>query len=194
MRKSVFVVVVGMIFGLACARVRLEAPQEPIKVDVSMRLDIYQHVVKDIDSIEDIVSGPKGKLKTGGPDSLLRGFIINAYAEEALTPEIESIALRRKERHEALAALEAKGVIGENKLGLVELKIPQNGDPAAEELIAQENKDRMRIYQEVSRKNSVLVDEVQKIYVKRLHKDAPVGTPLEVFSDSGNAYVWEIKK
>jgi uncharacterized protein YdbL (DUF1318 family) len=194
MRKSFFVVVVGMIFGLACARVRIEAPQEPIKVDVSMRLDIYQHVVKDIDSIEDIVSGPKGKMKNGGHDSLLRGFITNAYAQEALNPEIENAALRRKERHDALASWEAKGVIGENKLGLVELKIPQNGDPAAEELIVQENKDRMLIYREVSRKNSVLVEEVQKLYTKRLHKDAPVGTPLEVFNESTKEYAWEIKK
>ncbi|MDD5729736.1 MAG: hypothetical protein PHN57_01210, partial [Candidatus Omnitrophica bacterium] len=59
-------VAASVILVLGCARVRVEAPKEPIKVDISMRLDIYQHVTKDINDIENIVTGSEGKDKKAG--------------------------------------------------------------------------------------------------------------------------------
>ena len=49
--------VVGSLVLGGCASVQVNAPKEPIKMDISMRLDVYQHVVKDIDDIESIVAG-----------------------------------------------------------------------------------------------------------------------------------------
>ena len=80
---------------MACARVRVEAPKDPIKVDISMRLDIYQHVQTDINQIENIVSGAQEKPKPKDGQSLLDHFIHSAYAQEGLSPEVEQAALRR---------------------------------------------------------------------------------------------------
>ncbi len=49
--KSSLVFLAGIFVMLGCARVSMVAPKEAIKLDVAMRLDVYQHVVKDIDSI-----------------------------------------------------------------------------------------------------------------------------------------------
>ena len=95
--KIFLILFLGLAAGLGCARVRVEAPKEPIKVDISMRLDIYQHVEKDIDAIENIVSGPPGEQKAAdkGKQSFLSYFLETAFAEGSLSPEVEKAALRR---------------------------------------------------------------------------------------------------
>lgn len=178
---------VGLVLTLGCARVRVEAPKDPIKVDISMRLDIYQHVEKDIDAIEDIVSGGKAK----GGQSMLNYFVSEAYAQD-LSPEVEAAAIRRRDRLQDLSAWEQKGVIGENKLGLVEVRNSKSADASVEELIKSENADRMIIYQAVAAKNGTSVEEVQKLYAKKLQASAPAGTPIEIINDS-SSYVWKVK-
>jgi uncharacterized protein YdbL (DUF1318 family) len=81
--------------------------------------------------------------------------------------------------------LEAKGVIGENKSGLLTVK--QAGLPTAAEIVNAENSDRMIIYQGVARKNGSSVEDVERLYAKRLQADAPAGTPIE--TDDG----WAVK-
>jgi hypothetical protein len=176
---------------IGCARVRVEAPKEPIKVDITMRLDIYQHVQKDIDEIENIVSGTQETPAPKNGQSLLDYFICSVYAEEGLSPEVEQAALRRKDRRTDLISWQQKGIIGENKSGLLELR--GLGSPEAEKLIKEENNDRMVIYQAVAKKNGTSVEEVQKLYAKRLQQDAPGGTPIEVLEESSGAYAWKVK-
>jgi len=166
-------------FSLGCAKVRVGGTKDPIKVDISMRLDIYQHVQKDIDAIESIVSGSKDNKKAADKQSLLGIFVREAYAQEGLSPEVEQAALRRKDRLIELSSWEAKGVIGENKNGLVEIRNSQGADSAAGQIVAGENADRMIIYQSVANKNGTSVEEVQKLYAKRLQTNAPAGTPVE---------------
>lgn len=169
-------------FGLGCARVSVQAPKEPIKVDISMRLDIYQHIENDIDKIENMVTGDSSKGK--GPQSFLNLGVTEAYADEGLSSDVQAAALRRKERRAELVALEQQGILGENRSGLVELR--KVGASIAFP-INDENKDRMIIYRAVAEKNGSSVEEVQKLYAKRLQADAVPGTPIEV--DSG----WTIK-
>ncbi|OGX19083.1 MAG: hypothetical protein A3K83_02890 [Omnitrophica WOR_2 bacterium RBG_13_44_8b] len=193
MKKGLFFLL-SIAFMLGCARVRVEAPKDPIKVDISMRLDIYQHVAKDIDEIENIVSGSKDKPQSKNGSSLLGYFVTFAYAQDSgLSPEVEQAALRRKDRRTELATLEGKGTVGENKSGLVEIKVPEQSDASAESLVNAENNDRMVIYEAVARKNGTSVAEVQKLYAKRLQQDAPTGTPIEVLNESSGAYEWKIK-
>lgn len=180
-----------VISAWGCARIRVEAPKEPIKVDVSMRLDIYQHIEKDIDKIESMVTGGEEKPQARDNQSLFRLLINEAYAEEGLGVEVEEAALRRKERRPQLVSLEENGVIGENKSGLVEIRISGQSDSAAA-LVQEENNDRMTIYRQVAEKNGSSVEDVQKLYAKRLQSDAPKGTPIEVIDDSG-AYEWKLK-
>lgn len=190
--KIILVLLAGIVLSLGCARVKVEAPKEPIKVDISMRLDIYQHIEKDIDAIEGIVSGSKEKARTKDNHSLLNYFIVTAYADEDLSPEIEQAALRRRDRLEALSVLEEKGLLGENKSGLVEAR-GSSSDAKSKELIEKENNDRMVIYRSVAQKNNSSIDEVQKLYAKRLQEKAPAGTPIEVFNDSTGTCEWKIK-
>jgi len=191
--RIIFFVLLALFFGLGCARVKVEAPKEPIKVDISMRLDIYQHVEKDIDAIESIVSGSKENKKAVDKQGLLRISIKEVYAQEALSPEVEQAALRRKDRLSQLSLWEEKGVVGENKAGLVEIKNSEGLDVAVTQIIDAENSDRMIIYQSVAKKNNTSVEEVQKIYAKRLQGSAPSGTPIEVLNQATGSYEWKIK-
>lgn len=193
MKRLVLFLMLGVIFGLGCARVRVEAPKEPIKVDISMRLDIYQHIQKDIAAIENIVSGSKEKTKSGNNQSLLNYFVRPLYAQEGLDPEVEQAAIRRRDRLSDLNNSQSKGVIGENKSGLVEIRVPEKTDSAVEAKVAAENSDRMIIYKAIAKRNDISVEEVKKLYAQRLQKDAPVGTPIEVLNESSGKYEWKVK-
>lgn len=189
-----FAFILVLAFLPACARVEVRAPKEPIKVDISMRLDIYQHIQKDIDAVENIVSGTKGKSGSKGNGRMPYVFLREAYAEEGLSPAIEAAALRRRDRHNELDAWERKGVIGENRLGFAEKRKPDETSPFLNELIAAENRDRMLIYEAIARKNGIAVEEVQALYAKRLQADASPGTPIEVLNEKTGSYEWRIKQ
>jgi uncharacterized protein YdbL (DUF1318 family) len=191
MRGLVIISTVGILFGLGCARVRVEAPKDPIKVDISMRLDVYQHVAKDIDDIEGIVSGGQSAPAAKGPQSSINLFLGTAFAEGGvLDPEVEQAALRRRDRKAELVSWEAKGVIGENRSGLVEIRGVV--DPVASALVQAENTDRVTIYESIAKKNGTSLEEVKKLYAKRLQNDAPAGTPIEAANESGS-YGWKTK-
>lgn len=181
------------ILNLGCARVRVEAPKDPIKVDISMRLDVYQHVAKDINDIESIVSGTSPASGKSDKQSLLSGFVGIAYAQEALGPEVEQAALRRRDRRPDLVAWLEQGLLGENKSGLIEIRAPQTVDSSHEEAVKAENNDRMIIYKAVAQKNKTSLEEVQKMYAQRLQADAPSGAPVEIFDPSAGKFDWRLK-
>ena len=184
MRIMGILVLCAVVLGLGCARVRVEAPKEAIKLDISMRLDIYQHVSKDIDDIENLVSGAKDK-----PTSMM-SFVKEVYAQESLSPEVEQAAMNRKNRKSDLVSWEAKGAIGENKLGMV---VVRNGDSSLEGLVSAENNDRLVIYRAIAQKNGISLEEVGALYAKRLQQDAPGGTPIEAVDESSGAVAWKVK-
>ncbi|MGD9015027.1 MAG: DUF1318 domain-containing protein [Candidatus Omnitrophota bacterium] len=191
--KTNWFLIGGIIFSIGCARVMVETPREPIKVDISMRLDIYQHIEKDIDAIEDIVSGSPEETQSSNKKDFLDYFIPQAYAQEGLSPEVEQAALRRRDRHAELISWQKKGIIGEDRLGLLDIRNPQVMDSALLDLVKAENNDRMIIYAQVAEKNNAPVREVQKIYAKRLQDDAPAGTEIEVLNQETGAYEWKRK-
>ena len=191
--KILILVLAGLVVSTGCARVQVQAPNEPIKLDISMRLDVYQHVEQDIDAIENIVSGSSGEPQSKVYQNIFDFFVTDAYAVEGLSPEVEQAALRRKGRLSELAFQQSQGIVGENKSGLVEIRISDKADAAVQALVQKENSDRMVIYQGVARKNGTAVTEVQKLYAKRLQGDAPGGTPVEVWDDASGTSRWKIK-
>ncbi len=194
MKKTIIWVMCAAAIGLGCARVNVGGAKEPIKVDIAMRLDIYQHVQKDIDSIENIVAGDKKQPeKKPGGQSLLNCLVENAYAQESLSPEVEQAALRRKDRRDILSSWEAKAVIGENKLGLVEIRNHGQADSAVNSLAQAENADRMLIYRSLAQKYGETLEQIQKVYAEKLANQAPSGTPLETLNSSTGSYEWKIK-
>ena len=118
MKKIVSVVVMAALM-LGCAKVRMEAPKDPIKLDITMRLDVYQHVSEDIDKIENIVAGKdeKPKASQSGDQSFLSILVTEAYAQEELSPELKEAALRRKDNRINVEKYLKAEVIAENKLG-----------------------------------------------------------------------------
>lgn len=193
MKRMVVVIGMSIVVFLGCARVRVEAPKEPIKVDVSMRIDVYQHVQKDIDAIEDIVSGSSKEKVASDQHSRFKFFVGVAYAQEELNPSVQEAALRRKERLTDLYLLMKQGIIGENKAGLVEIVDESRADAPMKSLVADENSDRMVIYKELAQKNNASVDDIQKVYTSRLQNDAPPGTLIEIYNNASSSYEWKKK-
>ena len=186
--KKFWMVFVMLVAFFGCARVRVEAPKEAIKLDISMRLDIYQHVAKDIDAIEDIVSGNKPNIAPGEKGSMLEIFVTEAYAQESFGPEVEQAAYSRRDRKPQIDSLETTGAVGENKLGMVEIR--GSADSA---VVDAENRDRMVIYKAIAQKNGIIIEDVQKMYAKKLQDGAGSGTPVEVLNESSGMYEWKIK-
>ena len=167
--KKIFIALIVLVAFFGCARVRVEAPKDPIKLDISMRLDIYQHVAKDIDAIEDIVSGNEKKPSAGKQGTWLEAFVKDAYAQDSLSPEVEQAAYSRRDRKPQLDSLETSGAVGENKLGMVETR--GSADSSVKALVDAENADRMVIYKAIAAKNGVSVEEVQQIYAKKIQEN-----------------------
>jgi len=183
--QTIAILVGALLLMIGCANVRMVAPKDPIKLDVSMRLDVYQHVQSDIDKIENSVNSPaKSETKTSNKTSLLDIFVTKAYADE-LSPEAASAISRRKARHTDLVSWEQKGVVGENRSGLLEIRGAKSGD--VQSLVDNENNDRVVIYKAIADKNGTSVDSVESLYAKKLQSDAPSGTAVE--GDSG----WSVK-
>ncbi|MFC1708490.1 DUF1318 domain-containing protein [Candidatus Omnitrophota bacterium] len=186
-------VVLCVIVSLGCARVSVEAPKEAIKLDISMRIDVYQHIQNDIDAIEDIVSGSGGDVSSTDQQSMLNFFLGTAYAQDELDATIKDAALRRKEKLPELQSLMSVGVIGENSFGLLEIVDTGAASSATEKLVEEENADRMIIYKELARKNNTPLKEIQGIYSLRLQEGVPSGAPIEVLNKTTGALEWKNK-
>lgn len=185
MKRAIFVLIPILFLAISCASVQVKAPKEPIKIDISMRLDVYQHVQQDIDAIEDIVTGSDKEEKPIGGQSLLDYVTATAYAQ-GIDSALEEAALRRKARYSEIVSLERQGMLGESSSGT--LVIRKRSSASVSKLVDEENSDRMLIYRGIAEKNRTSVKDVQKIYATRLQNDAPPGTPIEI--GYGN---WQIK-
>ncbi len=177
MRKGL--IVLACIVFFACAKLSVET-REPIKVDINMRVDIYQHVVEDVQSINDQIYGVEGK-------QLNRMSLIpEAYAQDALSAAIQS----RRARIKQVEGYFVMGYIGENRNALLEIraKIPESEQAAVKTNIQQENADRETIYQATAQKNNTSVDEVRKVFYEDDYKRALSGFLFEVLQ--GGRYVW----
>lgn len=166
---------------LGCARVNIQT-KEPIKLDVKMRVDIYQHVSKDADAIEDMISGPGQEAQ--GMVVSASGFwglgIGVAYAQEetGLPADVQAAVDRRRNRRAELVSYEAQGILGEGFDGLLFVR-KKEGTAAAKALAQEENRDRRTIYIHIAQKNGVTFQETADIFAKRIQADAPAGTPIE---------------
>jgi uncharacterized protein YdbL (DUF1318 family) len=190
MAKRSIAIFVALLVAAGCASVSVRAPKEPIKVDISMRLDIYQHVQQDIDEIESLVSGG------GGSSSLIdpfKFFVGVAYAQGGLSAGVKEAALRRKERRPRLMGHLASGVIGENAYGFLEIRKAGQADSTINNIVAGENNDRDLIYKAIAFGNGAPLEGVQTMYAARLQNDAPAGTPVQSLDRSTNRYEWRIK-
>lgn len=162
-RKTLWTLAGVLILTGGCASVQVQAPKDPIKMDISMRLDVYQHVVKDINDIESIVSG--GAVKSVAWLSEL--VVTTAYAEDGLPQAAMDAAYRRRDRKTQLDAYLSQGALSEGSDAYVAVR---GGDAAARALAEAENADRRVIYEAIAAKNGSSVADVQRVYAERLQR------------------------
>lgn len=176
MKKVVIVLGAILFLTAGCVGVRVKAPEKPFKVDIAMRLDVYQHVQNDIDAIENVVKGSRKEESKPIVQSFLDFLTPTAHAE-GLDSAIEEAALRRNSRYSEIISLEKEGVLGESALGMIVIR--KNADDSINKLVSEENSDRMMIYKGIAEKNRTSIENVQMMYGARLQNGAPAGTPVE---------------
>jgi uncharacterized protein YdbL (DUF1318 family) len=180
-KKLLFISVMSVVV-LACAKLNVET-KEPIKVDVNMRVDIYQHVVEDVQSINDqIYGGAEKEFNT-------IFFIPKAFAQVA-EGDLQKAIARRKSRFKEIEHYFVMGYIGENRKALLEIRsqIPSPELNRVKSAVAAENADRELIYRAIAAKNETSVSETRKVFFEDDYKRALPGFLFEVLE--GGRYIW----
>jgi uncharacterized protein YdbL (DUF1318 family) len=178
------------LFVLGCAKLSVETAK-PIKLDISMRIDVYQHVEKDISSIEDQIYGGKDKKLNA-----VFGFGIEAaYAADFSFAVLDAIE-RRKSRSAMIEEYFSQGYIGENRDAVLEivnkgLAIDLKGKVIA--AIDAENADRVTIYSGIAQKNGADLADVRKSSFSDHYRRAGEGYWFEVYDDGSGKYSWKQK-
>ena len=165
------------------------------RIDAHIRLDI-RHIQDQAEQLLDFVEGKSDTLpgfEEAALDSveettswLRRSWnLINpmpvAHASElrSSSPRVREIAESLRQNHEAISALKRQGCLGENNRGFVELRdCDALSEPAkrneAQQLLAEENRHRKALYQEIARLNqedNVNVATVEQVYaMERLRR------------------------
>ena len=172
-------------FVISCAKIKVETTK-PIKVDISMRVDIYQHVVKDVEDVNDQIYGSPEK-----DFNALFGFE-EVYAADA-SEEMSAAISRRRKRVDIVEGYFSEGCIGENKDALLELRgdFPPEEMALVDEVILKENQDREIIYKAIAEKNGTDISTVRKASFESDYKRAPSGYWFQV--SDGEGYTWKKK-
>ena len=198
--KKIFIVLVALAV-ISCARLSLRT-QEPIKVDINMRIDVYQHVVEDVESIEDEVyeEGPEQSdgnqvyEEEAKQSNLFFGSGL-AYAAERPSGRDGAIK-RRRMRIARLNTYFIKGYVGENREAHLEMRVedlPAELEREIKSTIKEENRDREKIYRAVAKKRGADVSEVRKVFFQDHYKRAPAGSWFEVQDKEKARYIWKKK-
>ncbi len=184
--KKIFVVLT-IFLGLGCARVNV-ATDKPLKVDINMRIDVYQHVVEDVESVNDQIYGRQEK-----KFNYLFGCQ-TAFAADLSENALQAIQ-RRKSRVNLIEEYFRKGYIGENKDALLQIRqtVPESIRDEIRVLTQKENSDRILIHEEIAEKNNTGIDEVQKVFLNQDYQRAPAGAWFEAYKPGRNEYIWRQK-
>ena len=89
---------------------------------------------------------------------------------------------RMEQRLSQIDALKAKGSIGENNRGFVEVR--GQGDAGAADVVAEENKDREFVYAAIAKETGATADAVGRARAKRIAQNSNAGVWVQ--DESGN--------
>lgn len=155
----------------ACALppVKLETA-EPLKVDISMRLDIYQHGGE----------GAEAEPETAAAD------------QEATEPDVET---RRRNRMSEIQTLKNSRLVGENRLGLLEIlsQPPGSYGEYVRETVAAENRDRSLLMQRMAQQEGIPIEDVRQRQATLFRNSSFQGEWIEV-RDGEQSYRWKQKE
>lgn len=101
-----------------------------------------------------------------------------SYNIKEMTPQVQSALDGRRDRYDELSTLKAKGVIGENNRGYVQvLKSEGNADA----LVKGENSDRKAIYQAIAEQNNLsgALETIEKVFASVQRDKAASGEMIQ---------------
>ncbi len=181
-------------------------------INAHITVDI-RHIEQQADDVLDFIEGKTEELPVAEeepkPTSQFQNFLrlldpmpmASAAELNTLSPLAEDIAKRMQARNGDVAVFKGTGCFGENNRGYLELRecadlSDTDKRNKAQQLLAEENKDRKALYNEIARINkeaNVSVSAVEAVYAqKRLmrgksgdaHQLPPAGADLDEFKAS----------
>jgi uncharacterized protein YdbL (DUF1318 family) len=109
----------------------------------------------------------------------LVGFAGLSHAAE----DLGAVKARMEQRLPKIDELKAKGVVGENNRGLMELR---GGDVDAGDAVAAENRDRGIVYEEIAKKTRTSVEQVGRHRARQIAAASAPGVWIQ--KDDGSWY------
>ena len=100
------------------------------------------------------------------------------YSLKEMTPAAQAALDGRRSRFDQLAALKAKGVVGENNRGYVEV---MGSDPSAPTIVQTENNDRAVVYKTIAEQNGLMrqLDVIEKVFAQVQRDKAQSGEKIQ---------------
>jgi uncharacterized protein YdbL (DUF1318 family) len=151
MKNTLWILAMGclLMMGACAPTLRLDTP-EPVKIDVNMRVDVFNHEGEKKDQAAEVARGPA-----------------------ASTP-----GQRQRFRMAEVQTLKNDRVIGEGRDGFLQIVKPP-ADPEylvySQKIVADENADRELIFAAEAKNQSVSMDQVAAEYARRRREGAFVG-------------------
>ncbi len=100
------------------------------------------------------------------------------YSFKEVTPEAQAALDGRRSRFDELTDLKAKGIVGENNRGYVELLV---SDDSARKIVEAENRDRKIIYKTIAEQNGLTgqLETIEKVFAQVQYEKAPSGSKVQ---------------
>jgi uncharacterized protein YdbL (DUF1318 family) len=101
------------------------------------------------------------------------------YQIRQMTDEVKMALENRRQRYDQLKALKAKGLIGENNRGYLEVLSDQEG---AQSLVNEENRDRRIIYETIAEQNDLkqAFETIEKVFAQVQRDKAESGEMIQL--------------
>ena len=137
---------------------------EPVKVDIAMKVDVYQH------------ADP------------------NAAKKVVVQAPPADVAKARRNRMAEIQILKNARIVGENHAGYLEVRNSPPGEYGdyVRTTVDAENADRARLIEKLAKEKNLAVAEVESQQAELFRKDAFAGEWIEV-SDAEGKFAWKQK-
>jgi uncharacterized protein YdbL (DUF1318 family) len=183
--------IMGLLCVLGCVNVVIPS-------ELTITIDI-RHIEEQADGLLDFVEGKSDVLpgfeESSDTSSLIQGIwnalspmeVVHAQMKTT-SGMVQEIASSMKKRNAAVSNLKAQGCFGENNRGYLELRecdglADADKKNEAQQLLAEENKDRKALYREIARLNkaeNLTVSLVEGIYANQRLKRAKSGEACQL--------------
>jgi len=139
--------------------------KEPVKVDITMKVDVYQH------------ADPNGPKKT------------------APQPVTTDVAKSRRNRMGEIQVLKNSRLVGENHAGALEIRTLPPGEYGdyVKTTVDAENSDRGRLIEKLAKEKNIPVSLAERQQAELFQKDAFAGEWTEVADGTGK-FAWKQKE